>query len=127
MPDTRLIVADGCLSSDTLKNAGDAAEGVLASSPDISVFQGDPSTPTSSSPPTRRRSARAPLSVFHAHAYDAVNVLFEAIEAVAIDNGDGSLSIPRQALRDARLRDERLRGGHGHDHLHRSWATAPPT
>ena len=28
MPDTTLIVSDGCLSSDTLKNAGKAADGV---------------------------------------------------------------------------------------------------
>ncbi|MGZ5306361.1 MAG: hypothetical protein ACXWEG_06475, partial [Actinomycetota bacterium] len=39
--------------------------------------------------------------VFHAHAFDAMNILFEAIKKVAVDNGDGSLSIPRQALRDA--------------------------
>ena len=39
--------------------------------------------------------------MFHAHSFDAANVVFEAIKEVAIDNGDGSLSIPRQALRDA--------------------------
>jgi branched-chain amino acid transport system substrate-binding protein len=39
--------------------------------------------------------------VFHAHAYDAMNVLFEAIKTAAIQNDDGSLSIPRTALRDA--------------------------
>ena len=43
----------------------------------------------------------APLSAFHAHAYDGANILFKAIEAVAVDNGDGSLSIPKGALRAA--------------------------
>jgi branched-chain amino acid transport system substrate-binding protein len=101
MPDTRIMVADGCLSSDTLKNAAAAGDGVLASSPDISVFQGDPFYADEFIPAYRDAFGSAPLSVFHAHAYDAVNVLVEAIDAVAIDNGDGSLSIPRTALRDA--------------------------
>ena len=100
MPDTRIMVADGCLSSDTLQNAGAAAEGVFASSPDISVFQDDPFYADEFIPAYREAFGSAPLSVFHAHAFDAVNVLADAIEAVAIDNGDGSLSIPRQALRD---------------------------
>jgi branched-chain amino acid transport system substrate-binding protein len=42
-----------------------------------------------------------PPSAFHAHAYDATNILLDAIEAVAVDLGDGSISIGRQALRDA--------------------------
>ena len=40
----------------------------------------------------------APLSVFHAHAYDAANILLDAIEAVAVEDGD-SLTIDRAALR----------------------------
>lgn len=42
-----------------------------------------------------------PIQSFHAHSYDAANILFQAIEAAATDNGDGSLTIDRQALRDA--------------------------
>jgi branched-chain amino acid transport system substrate-binding protein len=41
-----------------------------------------------------------PIQAFHAHAYDATNVLFAAIEEVAVDEG-GTLQIDRQALRDA--------------------------
>jgi branched-chain amino acid transport system substrate-binding protein len=99
MPDTALIVSDGCLSSDTLKNAGPDAEGVFASSPDpggtASDFYFDEFLPA-----YKDAFGSAPLSVFHAHAYDAVNILLDAIETVAIQNEDGSLSIPRQALRD---------------------------
>lgn len=101
MPDTELISSDGCLSSDTLKNAGAAAEGVYASSPDISVFQTDEFYSGEFVPAYEETFGSEPLSVFHAHAFDAAQVLFAAIEDVAIDNGDGSLSIPRQALRDA--------------------------
>lgn len=99
MPDTDLIVSDGCLSSDTLKNAGPAAEGVYASSPDpagtASDFYFDEFLPA-----YQETHGSEPTSVFHAHAFDATNILLDAIEAVAIENDDGSLSIPRQALRD---------------------------
>jgi len=101
MPDTELVVSDGCLSSDTLKNAGDAAEGVKASSPDISVFQDDSFYADEFIPAYQEAFNSEPLSVFHAHAFDASNVLFQAIEEVAVQNDDGSLTIPRQALRDA--------------------------
>jgi branched-chain amino acid transport system substrate-binding protein len=101
MPDTTLIVSDGCLSSDTLKNAGKAADGVWASSPDLSAFQTNEFYSGEFIPAYKEAFGSAPLSVFHAHSYDAANVVFDAIEKVAIDNGDGSLSIPRQKLRDA--------------------------
>jgi branched-chain amino acid transport system substrate-binding protein len=101
MPDTTLIVSDGCLSSDTLKNAGAAADGVWASSPDLSAFQTNEFYSGEFIPAYQEAFGSDPLSVFHAHSYDAANVIFEAIKEVAIDNGDGSLSIPRQALRDA--------------------------
>jgi branched-chain amino acid transport system substrate-binding protein len=99
MPDATLMVADGCLSSDTLKNAGADAEGVFASSPDPSGTA-DPFYTEELIPAYREAFGSAPLSVFHGHAYDATNILLDAIEAVAIENDDGSLSIPRQALRD---------------------------
>ncbi|HEY7477735.1 MAG TPA: branched-chain amino acid ABC transporter substrate-binding protein [Actinomycetota bacterium] len=99
-PDVQRMVADGCLSSDTLKNAGNAVDGVYASSPDISVFQDDPFYADEFIPAFNEQYGDT-TSVFHAHAFDATTILLGAIEDVAIDNGDGSLSIPRQALRDA--------------------------
>jgi len=101
MPDTTKIVSDGCLSSDTLKNTGDSVDGVYASSPDLSAFQSNTAYADEFIPAYKDAFGTAPLSVFHAHAYDAANVIFQAIQQVAIDNGDGTLSIPRQALRDA--------------------------
>ena len=41
------------------------------------------------------------MSVFHCHAFDAMNMIFAAIEAVGIEGDDGTLYIPRQAFRDA--------------------------
>ncbi|HEX5937818.1 MAG TPA: branched-chain amino acid ABC transporter substrate-binding protein [Actinomycetota bacterium] len=109
MPDTTLVVSDGCLSSDTLANAGEDANGVYASSPDpsgtASEFYADEFIPA-----YQEAFGSAPLSVFHAHAYDATNILMDAIEEVAIENDDGSLSIPRKALRDAVFATEGYEG-----------------
>jgi branched-chain amino acid transport system substrate-binding protein len=38
---------------------------------------------------------------YHAHTYDAANLLFHAVEVVAVQEKDGTLHIGRQALRDA--------------------------
>ena len=42
-----------------------------------------------------------PPSGFHAHAYDATNMLLDAVESVAMATEDGGLLIGRQAVRDA--------------------------
>lgn len=42
-----------------------------------------------------------PIQAFHARAYDATNMIFDAIEQVAEDQGDGTLVIDRQALIEA--------------------------
>ena len=41
------------------------------------------------------------MSIFHAHAYDATNILLAAIEKAAVKDADGTVHIGRQALRDA--------------------------
>ena len=42
-----------------------------------------------------------PTNVYHAHAFDATNILLNAVESVAQQGEDGTLIIGRQALRDA--------------------------
>lgn len=44
---------------------------------------------------------QAPISGFHANAYDAAELAFKAIEAVAVTAPDGTTYIGRKALRDA--------------------------
>jgi branched-chain amino acid transport system substrate-binding protein len=51
-----------------------------------------------------------PISIFHAHAYDAYMMIKAAIESVGITLDDGSLVIPRQALRDAMYSTENFDG-----------------
>jgi branched-chain amino acid transport system substrate-binding protein len=50
-----------------------------------------------------------PIQSFHAHAYDAVNMLFAAIEEVAVHD-DGTTRIGKQALRDALTATEGFEG-----------------
>ena len=102
MPDTVLIGSDGCLATDFLETAGDRRERRLRLvARTCRCSRTATSTRTSSSRPTRRQFGTAPTSVFHAHAFDAMNILFEAIKSMAVENDDGILTIPRQALRDA--------------------------
>ncbi len=101
MPDVTIMASDGCMSSDTLATAGSAVDGTYLSSPDVSVFQEGEFYSNEFVPAYEEEFGSAPTSVFHAHSFDAANVLFDAIEQVAVENDDGSLSIPRTALRDA--------------------------
>jgi branched-chain amino acid transport system substrate-binding protein len=44
---------------------------------------------------------RPPTTAFVAHSFDAANIIFDAIEKVAVKAEDGTLHIGRRALRDA--------------------------
>ncbi|MGH2786765.1 MAG: branched-chain amino acid ABC transporter substrate-binding protein [Actinomycetota bacterium] len=93
--DTDLAGADGMFSPDWIKAAGDASEGVYLSGPDLEFEGGEYDEFLSA----YEEAFGEPTSVFHAHAYDATNMVLDAIEAVAIEDG-GSLFIPRTALKD---------------------------
>ena len=90
----KLMGADGLLS-DTFV--------VLPDTEDM-YFSG-PATPTGSAyeefvQKYEEANGEAPIQAFHAHAYDASNLLFDAIEAVAVEDEDGTLHIDRQGLLD---------------------------
>jgi branched-chain amino acid transport system substrate-binding protein len=95
-PDVILMGADASLSDSFPENTGAASVGKFMSGPFVegeaySAFLERWDDVIGGVPP----------SGFHAHAYDATNILLDAIEAVAVDNGDGTITIGRQALRDA--------------------------
>lgn len=98
-PEIKTMAADGLFSPDFLKAAGESALGMYLSSPDFSAF--GPDYAEKFLPAYEAAYGEKPTSAFHAHAYDAVNVIVAAIESVAVQNADGSLTIGRQALRDA--------------------------
>ena len=93
--------ADGCLESSFFETVGDAPGTYHASSPDVTVFQGGEYYSDTFIPAYEAQFGTQPTSVFHAHAFDASNVLFAAIEQVAVDDGSGNLTLPRTALKDA--------------------------
>lgn len=98
LEDVKLAGSDGIFSPDFLKASGPNVEGVYLSSPDFSAFTGDYAGFL------KKHEAKyggSTLSTFHAHAYDAANIIFAAIEKVAVVEADGTVYIPRQALRDA--------------------------
>ncbi len=101
LPDTLLISSDGCLSAGTIETAGDAVDGLFASSPDLSVFASGDFYSKEFLPAYQKEFGSAPTSVFHAHAFDAVQILAKAIDSVAVENSDGSLTIPKDGLREA--------------------------
>jgi branched-chain amino acid transport system substrate-binding protein len=96
MENVQLAGADGIFSPDFLKAAGDAALGMVWSSPDFSAFGGGYADFLV------KYKAKSGLAPFHAHAYDGANIIFAAIEKVAIQSGD-TLLIPRKALAAAMI------------------------
>jgi len=99
---TTYMGADGCLETSFVGQVGDPPADYYASSPDVTVFQGGAYYADEFLPAYEAQYGTEPTSVFHAHAFDAANILFDAIEAVAVDDG-GTLLIPRTALKDAVL------------------------
>ena len=90
--------SDGIFTPDFVEAAGPNVEGMYLSSPDFSAFTGDYAGFIEKH---QAKYGEATLSTFHAHAYDATNILFQALEQVAVVGEDGTINVPRQALRDA--------------------------
>lgn len=97
LENTVTSAADGCFSAAAAEAIGDAGEGMYFSGPDI-AYSGDVYE--------RFRQAyldnygSEPLSVFHAHAFDATNMIFDCIEEVGVQEEDGTLHVGRQDMRD---------------------------
>ena len=99
LENTVLAAADGLQTQTLLDAAGDNAEGMYASGPNLEFtntrYQDE------FIPAYTEAFGEEPINVFHAHAYDAANLLMDAIAQVAQQGADGTLLIGRQALRDA--------------------------
>jgi branched-chain amino acid transport system substrate-binding protein len=98
LEDVVMIGSDGMFTGDFVKAAGPAAEGGYLSSPNFSAFQAGYADFVTK---YEAKVGKKPISAFHAHSYDATNILFAAIEKVAVKGSDGTLYIPKKALRDA--------------------------
>jgi branched-chain amino acid transport system substrate-binding protein len=96
LEDTVLAGSDGMFSPDFLTAAGPNAVGMYLSSPDFTAFAAEYADLVALYEET---FGEAPLAVFHAHAFDAANMLFAAIEDVAME-ADGTTFIPKAGLRE---------------------------
>jgi branched-chain amino acid transport system substrate-binding protein len=99
LEDVALIGSDGIFSLDFVEAAGPDVEGMYLSSPDFSAFQAGYADFVEKY--KEHTGLDSPLQAFHAHGYDAANILFAALESVAVENDDGSLSVDLDALREA--------------------------
>jgi branched-chain amino acid transport system substrate-binding protein len=96
LEDAIISAADGCISDDAKEAIGDASANMYFSGPDIS-FAGQLYEDFKDA--YRDKYGTDTLSVFHAHAFDATNMIFACIEEVGEDT-DGTLNVGRQAMRD---------------------------
>lgn len=92
---TALMGADGLFTSGFAGTAGSCAVGMYLSSPYVG---GDAMAQFLEK--YNATFGEGPASGFAPHSYDAMNIFFQAIEAVAVVEADGTVYIPRQALRD---------------------------
>ncbi|MGH2681710.1 MAG: branched-chain amino acid ABC transporter substrate-binding protein [Actinomycetota bacterium] len=107
LENTVLMAADGVLSDtyvvipETKQSPG--CPGIDGASE--GMYHSGPATPTGGEyaefvAKYEAANGEKPIQAFHAHSYDAANVLFAAIEEVAVQQDDGSLLIGKQALID---------------------------
>jgi len=100
--------ADGMFSPDVMSGAGDSVEGAFVSSPDFTKF--GPDYEAKFKPAYQAKFGSAPVSIFHAHAYDAMNLVLACVEKVTVKDSDGTLHIPRQGLRDCMYATKDFKG-----------------
>lgn len=94
---TVLAAADGMISSAAAEAVGEAGEDMYFSGPDTS-FSGEMYDKFLAKYVEKYGSE--PISVFHAHAFDATNLILGCVEKVAVQDDDGTLHVGRQAMRD---------------------------
>ena len=107
LENTTLAGSDGMISPDFIEAAGDAAEGMYISGPNLN-FENELGQHFLEV--HQQLYGEPPISAFHAHAYDATNMLLNAIEKVAKRGADGTLLVGRQALRDALFSTKDMKG-----------------
>ena len=111
LEDTALMGSDGMFTPDWIEAAGpENAEGAFISGPDLTALADPEFYENEFLPAYEEKFGEEPQSVFHAHSFDAMNMLLQAIEKVAIETSDGGLVVPRTALKDALFDTEGLEG-----------------
>jgi branched-chain amino acid transport system substrate-binding protein len=92
--------SDGCAASTYFDQAGDAANGQYMSFP-LPSPGGTTSTLLTDYNKAYKDQFGNPTAAFNTNAFDAFNVVAEAIKKVGVEASDGTLTISRTALKDA--------------------------
>ncbi len=107
LENVKLMSAEGLLEPQTVQNAGQAAVGMYLSGPDLTAL--GPAYQQFVQKYQQKYGTK-PVAGFHAHAYDSTMMILAAIEKVAVQGSDGTLYIPRKALRDALYQTKDFKG-----------------
>jgi branched-chain amino acid transport system substrate-binding protein len=97
---TTLMGGSALLSADFIQATGPSVVGMVFGNPDISsdsMGKGYPQFVAE----YKKDYGEAPISGYHANAYDGATLVFKAIAKVAKTDKDGNLYIGRKAFRDA--------------------------
>lgn len=104
-----LAASDGLQSVDFLNSTQGTSEGIYLSGP-VFDFSENVYYEEEFIPAYLEKAGNWPQAPFHAHAFDATNMILEAIEKVGQLLPDGTLVIGRKALRDALFATEDFEG-----------------
>lgn len=96
LENTTIIGGAASFSTSFPENTGEAAIGIYVSGPIVSGAAYDELLAQ-----WHEEYGADPPSGYHAHAYDATNLLLNALESVAVIHENGAVTFGRQAIRDA--------------------------
>jgi branched-chain amino acid transport system substrate-binding protein len=98
---TVMMGADGIFSPDFLKACGKNVVGMFWSSPNFEAFGSAYQDLVAKY--LKKYNVKGTLAPFHAHSYDAMNMILAALQktGVTVKDADGTLHVQKQALRDA--------------------------
>ncbi|MGQ9676195.1 MAG: branched-chain amino acid ABC transporter substrate-binding protein [Chloroflexota bacterium] len=98
---TAMMGADGIFSPDFLKAGGKNTVGMFWSSPNFEAFGAGYQALVDKY--LKKYNVKGTLAPFHAHSYDAMNMILAALQkpGVVVKDADGTLHVQKQALRDA--------------------------
>ena len=99
LENTLLASADAAFTEDFIEACGSAAEGMYVTAPIPETFSSEAYKVLRTK--VIAKSGEEPQLLFHAFAYDATDIILDAIEDVAVQDSSGNLVIGRKALRDA--------------------------
>lgn len=100
---TPVVVPDACQVPEIRRAFGDDIPDLYGSGPDFSTVKTSAFYRDAYLPAYRRLTGGDTLGVFHPQAWDAINLLFDAIRRAAVPTPGGGLVIEREALRRAML------------------------